>query len=264
MPWSYYAPTGEIVSPLIYDHGKTQETVVNEALEALDDSDIIFIQGGVGTGKSVIALHLIAHYKKGIIAVPTKNLEDQYVQDYCGAGKNTVHTLRGEPLNVNNLRGRTNFTCPNPPQDAVKPVDCGNRSLLCTRKLEKDEARAAVALECPHWSPIYSAGMTPPKVEQTRQLYAYESVGGPRYYCEAENPCPYYQQFRHYIPRGAIIMNVAKWEAETWLQRKPRVTVEIIDEADTFLDGLSYRVTVNQRLLDALKRENLINEQEHT
>ena len=236
---------------------------MNEALEALDDSDIIFIQGGVGTGKSVIALHLTAYHGKGIIAVPFKNLELQYVNDYCGKGKNTVHTPRGTPLSVNNMRGRTNFPCLSPPPDAAPPVDCGHTKLPCTRRLEKHETRASVALECPHWSPVYPTGMLTPKMKQTRTTHPYESVGGPRYYCEADEPCPYYHQFRHYIHGEAIIMNAAKWEAETWLQRKPRVAVEIIDEADDFLDGLSYRVTVNQRLLDNLKQGNLVTEQEH-
>jgi superfamily II DNA or RNA helicase len=110
--WSYYDKDNQLIPPLTYDNRKTQKTIINEALEALDDHDVLFIQGGVGTGKSVIALHLIAHYKKGIIAVPTKALEDQYVQDYCGAGKNTIRTQQSEPLNVNNLRAEPTSPAP--------------------------------------------------------------------------------------------------------------------------------------------------------
>jgi len=255
--WGYRDKSGKLKPPLIYDSGKTQETVFYEVLEALDDNELVYLQGGVGTGKSVIALHLIDHYRKGIIAVPTKVLEKQYVQDYCGKNKPYIRT-RETPLRVNNLRGRTNFKCL-----TKKHLNCGNRDLPCTRRLEEDETRAEIALDCSHWSPVYLAAMVPAAVKRERSLQLYESVGGPRVYCEADEPCPFYKQFRHFIPEGAIIMNAAKWEAETWMKRKPAVQVEIIDEADTFLDGLSYRVTVNRRLLEALRREKLVTEQDH-
>ena len=83
-----------------------------------------------------------------------------------------------------------------------------------------------------------------------------------RYYCESKTPCPYYHQFRHFIPSGAIIMNSMKWEAETWMLRKPKVAVEIIDEGDAFLDSIAYKTNINRRTFQTLQRENLLTQQE--
>ena len=55
-------------------------------------------------------------------------------------------------------------------------------------------------------------------------------------------------------------MNSAKWEAETWLGRKPKVPVEIIDEGDEFLDGLTYRTSVTRRLFERIRREGLVDD----
>ena len=55
-------------------------------------------------------------------------------------------------------------------------------------------------------------------------------------------------------------MNSAKWEAETWLGRKPKVPVEIIDEGDEYLDGLTYRTSVTRRLYERIRREGLVDD----
>ena len=131
--------------PLVYSTRKTQEDVVNEALEALDDHDVVFLMGGVGTGKSAIALHLLDYYGKGIISTPTKILEKQYKDDYCGPGGMRLKNPDGGILDVNILMGRTNFACPNPSSMLRKPVHCGDRRLPCVRRLSEGITRCAVA-----------------------------------------------------------------------------------------------------------------------
>ena len=86
----------------------------------------------------------------------------------------------------------------------------------------------------------------------------YESISGPKVYYRAEDPCSYYAQFLPFTNPGAIIMNSAKWEAETWLGRKPSVPVEIIDEGDEYLDGLTYRTSVTRLLFGRIRRERLV------
>ena len=81
--WQFRDSKGNGVAPLKYSNGKTQEDVIDELIEAFDDYDIVFLKGAVGTGKSVIALHLIKYFGKGIITTPTKILEEQYHKDYC-------------------------------------------------------------------------------------------------------------------------------------------------------------------------------------
>ena len=48
--WRLVDRDGRPLHPLLYSNGKTQEDVVNEIIEALDDHNIVFLVGGVGTG----------------------------------------------------------------------------------------------------------------------------------------------------------------------------------------------------------------------
>ncbi|MBL7079598.1 hypothetical protein ISS39_04660 [Candidatus Bathyarchaeota archaeon] len=235
--------------------------MVNEIIEALDDHDIVFLVGGVGTGKSAIALHIIDHYGKGIISTPTKILERQYTEDYCGTQSMRVGDPDGSSLNINLLMGRTNFPCPNPPRNLKrKPIHSGDRRLPCVRRLPEGVSRCAVGAECPLWSPVYVPGSCTLLERRGRDTIEYTSITGKKVYYRAEEPCPYYAQFIHFTRPGAIIMNSAKWEAETWLGRKPRVPVEIIDEGDEYLDGLTYRTSVTRRLYERIRREGLVDD----
>lgn len=265
MQWRFRNQINQIIPPLIYSDGRTQLDVINEVLEALDDNDIVHLQGAVGTGKSNIALHIISEKQKGIISVPTKNLEDQYVDDYCGNTSFKVITRIGTPMEVNNLRGRTNFRCPNPPPNLPRQrrINCGHEQLYCTRPILPTETRADIAQNCPYWSPVFDSTRIPDAFNRHNKTgYRYNSITGPKIYFEAKNPCPYYAQFKYFVPDGAIIMNSAKWEAETWIGRKPHVPIEIIDEADAFLDGLSYQTSFTTRRIGVIQRAEIFDERE--
>ena len=266
MDWRFKTHLNQTIAPLDYNDGRNQLDVINDVLEALDEHDIVQLHGAVGTGKSVIALHVISEHHKGIISVPTKNLEDQYVDNYCGETGYKVTARNGEAMNVNNLRGRSNFRCPNPPPSInQKHVKCDHERLPCTRHLIEPETRAGIAQNCPHWSPIYDPKNLPEAFNtHNKTIHKYQSISGVRAYYETKQPCPYYKQFRHFIPDGAIIMNSAKWEAETWIARKPKVPVEIIDEADAFLDGLTYELSFTNRTTSLLNREKVFDESETT
>ena len=56
--------------------------------------------------------------------------------------------------------------------------------------------------------------------------------------------CSYYDQYLAYLDADTIIFNSAKYLAEFSIGRKPATDVEIIDEADEFLDSLSNQVHV--------------------
>ena len=51
--WKLVSSSGEVLPPMVYSNNKTQEDVVNEALDAIEDYDIVFLVGGVGTGKNL-------------------------------------------------------------------------------------------------------------------------------------------------------------------------------------------------------------------
>ena len=69
MTWSLYERndeggifdySGDLLKPLKFSNGKTQEDIVNDTLDLINKGNrIIFIQGVCGTGKSAIALNLI-------------------------------------------------------------------------------------------------------------------------------------------------------------------------------------------------------------
>ena len=82
--WNLKNSLNCLMPPIIYSNNKSQEDVTNEIIETFKTHDVVTVKGGVGSGKSVIALHLVSHYGSGIIVVPTKILERQYVDDYCG------------------------------------------------------------------------------------------------------------------------------------------------------------------------------------
>jgi len=248
MPWGLVDAKGDL-PPLVYSNGKTQKDVVNEIIEKFDDNDMIFLKGGVGTGKSAIALHLIGYYGKGIISTPTKLLQRQYTGDYGRQGDKHVLLPGGRILSVNFLMGRSNFKC----QYNSKRW-WGYYNLPCTRRLGSDESRLRVASECPFWSPVYSSGYG--ENLRGREAIEYQSIVGAKKFYRAGEPCVYYDQFIHFTRLGAILMNSAKWEVETWLGRKPKVPIEIIDEGDEYLDSLTYRTVINERLFQGLLKDN--------
>lgn len=260
--WGLVDGNGRLMPPFVYTSGKSQEDIVNEVIEAFDDRDIVFLLGGVGTGKSAIALHVVSYYGKGIISTPTKILEKQYKWDYGREGKR-VRRPDGGYLDVQYLMGRTNFNCLYPEEEREeKTVHCGHRSNVCCMRIPRNYTRCSVAMECPYWSPVYKPGRCKALLKRAREPIRYLSVTGEKVYYRAEEPCPYYDQFIHFTEPGAIIMNSAKWEAETWIGRKPRVLIEIIDEGDKYLDGLTYRTSITRRVFARIRREGLVEPEE--
>jgi Rad3-related DNA helicase len=57
--------------------------------------------------------------------------------------------------------------------------------------------------------------------------------------------CSYYDQYQAYLDADVIIFNSAKYKIETALDRRPETDVEIIDEADEFLDSFSSQQDLN-------------------
>jgi len=267
MTWELMDAKNVVVTPRQYSNGKTQDSVVNESIDALQNNKFIVIIGGVGTGKSAIALHIVKHFGSGIIVVPTKVLEHQYQDDYCGAKK---YHLPG--LDVEYMVGKGNFRC----KYVNDRWSCTHSDEPCNRPLNKKpnseneednvykgETRLMAASICQYWSPVY-----PMHTEKTVRQYLlshthsalpYTSISGEKLWFAADCPCEYYRQFSYYTKACALLMNAAKWEIETYIGRKPAVPIEIIDEGDEFLDSLSYQVRLDEKFFRALRKENEIN-----
>jgi len=82
MTWNLYQDN-KFLEPLKFSNGKSQEDVVKEVLNAVEQGHkIIFIHGICGTGKSAIALNIANKLGKTSVVVPGKNLQAQYKKDY--------------------------------------------------------------------------------------------------------------------------------------------------------------------------------------
>ena len=108
MTWSLYE-NDQLLTPLKFSNGKSQEDVVKEVINATEEGyKIIFIKGVCGTGKSAIALNLAKHFGKTSIVVPIKSLQEQYIKDYA----EKKYILKdNKKLKISSILGRKNFSC---------------------------------------------------------------------------------------------------------------------------------------------------------
>jgi len=107
--WNLYE-NKKFLKPLCFSNGKSQEDVVREVLNLIENGKkIIFIHGVCGTGKSAIALNLASHLGKSSVVVPGKNLQAQYKKDY--EGEKYLLKPNGEKLKISVITGRNNHEC---------------------------------------------------------------------------------------------------------------------------------------------------------
>src|SRR3989344_3687727 len=116
--------------------------------------------------------------------------------------------------------------------------------------------RISVAPANPYWSPILPADFEFPLRDAKKKRY--KGLGDKDFiFYHRKQGCSYFDQYEAYINADVIIFNSAKYKIENSLDRKPATEVEIIDEADEFLDNFSTQSELNlSRLQSTLK--NLI------
>tara|TARA_Y100000310_G_scaffold345413_1_gene464697 strand:- start:6756 stop:8795 length:2040 start_codon:yes stop_codon:yes gene_type:complete len=262
---------GKAVEPLKFSNGKTQEDVVKEVVGLIKEGHkAIFLHGVCGSGKSVIALNIARALGSVSIVVPSKNLQKQYEDDYTG--KKYLIKSNGEKMKIAMITGRDNhdsiiepgISCADPmlPEN-IKIIDknisklreyynqsySGGKGTPDVSKLK----RRTIALANPYWSPILPAEIDI-KLDDARKK-KYMGVDNVEFaFHHRKSGCSYYDQYLGYIDSDAIIFNAAKYKVEMAIGRKPMTEVDIIDEADEFLDGLFQQNELNlTRLLSALR-----------
>ncbi len=269
MTWSLTKKDGTLLEPLQFSNGKTQETVTQEVLDAIEQGHkIIFIKGVCGSGKSAIALHVGKALGRASIVVPVKYLQEQYTHDYTN--NLTIQKDDGTPLNIQHLTGRNNFGC-----TYTNNTQADDRYLPCTIELRKenwdlikaylkhnkavsredfgtidDVRRISVAAACKSWSPVIGKEWFGDYGLRDAKQHTYKGLGNKDFiFFQRERNCAYYEQFLSYINADVLIFNSRKYEIETALDRKPATDVEIIDECDEFLDSLSNEKRMNLHFL---------------
>jgi len=261
------------LKPLKFSNGKTQEDVVKEIVNLVESGKkIILLHGVCGTGKSAIALNISRVLGKSSIVVPIKSLQKQYEEDYMG--DKYLLKPNGNKLKIAMITGRENH------DSIIFPgVSCADPNLPDTIKITeknypklreyyldnpyinnttvpdpKNLKRISIAPSNPHWSPILPSTVELNHLKDAKKR-TYKGMYGEDFIFYHRKPgCSYYDQYLSYFDSDVIIFNSAKYLAEVSMKRKPKTDVEIIDEADEFLDNLSNQIRLNlTRLSSALK-----------
>lgn len=265
----FYEPEWSLVSlgselqPLGFSNGKTQKEVVSDVVSHIKSGKkVVLINGVCGTGKSAIALNIARQLGKAAIVVPVKALQRQYEQDYMGSKQ--VLKKNKQPLKIAMITGRDNhdsryksgITCADPYlPDTIKFTEknyelikkfyqenplIGNKEMPPLKAMR----RISVAPANPHWSPLIPADKEVPLPDAKKKRY--KGLNGKEFiFYHRKEGCGYYDQYQAYIDADAIIFNAAKYKIESALNRKPETTVDIIDEADEFLDSFANQQSLN-------------------
>ena len=270
--WSLYE-NDKALEPLKFSNGKTQEDIVKEIVGLIKSGKkIIFLHGVCGTGKSAIALNISRALGKSSIVVPIKTLQRQYEKDYMG-GKYLLKP-NNKKLKIAMITGRDNHdsiiipgvSCADPTlPDTIKITEKNYSKLkeyyldnpFITNKRSpdiKNLKRISIAPANPYWSPILPASIEINHFKDAKKM-KYLGMNGEEFiFYHRKEGCSYYDQYLSYFHSDVIIFNSAKYLAEISIGRKPQTEVEIIDEADEFLDNLSNQIKLNlTRLSAALK-----------
>lgn len=260
--WSLYE-NGLPLPPFKYSNGKTQKEIVKEIVQLIRaGKKVIFLKGVCGTGKSVIALNIARCLGKTAIVVPIKNLQKQYEKDYTSK----KYLLKNnKKMKIAVITGRDNHdsiikpgaTCADPflpdtitiaEKNKSKILEyyqsnpfISNKSISNVRRLR----RISIAPANPYWSPIMPIEMPLYQLTDAKQKI-YRGIHGRKFiFYHRKEGCGYFDQYQSYLDADVLIFNSAKYLIEMAIGRKPETEVDIIDEADEFLDSFSEQATIN-------------------
>ena len=262
------------IEPLVFSNGKSQENIVSDIVDLIKQGKkVIFLHGACGTGKSAIALNLARVMGKASIVVPVKALQRQYEEDYLH--KKYLLKKNGQKMKIAMITGKDNHdslyfagkSCGDPmlPENIklsekneekleeyyeLNPL-IKNKSELNIKKIK----RISVAPANPYWSPIVPADIELTMMKDADK-HKYPGCDGRSYiFYHRKKGCSYYDQYLAYLKADVIMFNSAKYNSELALGRKPETEIDIIDEADEYLDSLFAQAEINlTRLAASLKQ----------
>jgi len=222
-----------------------------------------FIANGIIVHNSAIALNVARKLGRSSIIVPVKTLQRQYEEDYTE--KKFLCKPNGEKMKIAVMTGRENH-------DSIinKGISCADPELPENIKISeknyvkiaeyfknnpfvsgqdmpdyKHIRRLSIAPANPYWSPIVPSTYELNQIKDAKKV-KYLGCDGREYTFYHRKPgCSYYDQYLAYKNADVIIFNGAKYKAELALGRKPATEIEIIDEADEFLDSLFQQDEIN-------------------
>ena len=245
-----------MLEPRRYSTGLTQDEAVKAILTPFRkarregrEQDVFFL-AGTGSGKSLVALNVAARVGgRALIAIPTVNLQDQYEE---AARTRQVIKADGKPLKVASVKGRRRYQCPFEGGTAADPH-------VCQRGGKNKDRSWRKAATCPHWAPTMTSNgyeallrsrddiLANERIDPQAQKFlnrlgespvSFTGINGEEYVHIGPRGCGYFDAHHAFGDADVIVLSNAKWQAETELGRKPKVELEVFDEADGFLDEL--------------------------
>lgn len=255
--WSVVdADSGVALQPRQYSTGLTQDEAVRSILAPMRkarregrEQDVFFI-AGTGSGKSLVALNVAARVGgRALIAIPTVNLQDQYED---AAASKRVLKPDGRPLTVASVKGKKRYQCPFEGGSAADPH-------VCQRGGKNKDRSWRKAATCPHWAPtmtrngydalvrnrhdILATEALDPKAQQflidlDQRAMSWRGIHDEEFVHVGPRGCGYFDAHYAFAAADVVLLSNAKWQIETELGRKPKVELEVFDEADGFLDEL--------------------------
>jgi len=266
--WSLHE-NSKSIPPLKFSNGKTQEDVVKEITNLIKSgTKVIFLHGTCGTGKSAIALNIARVFGNASIVVPLKSLQKQYEEDYI---EKKYLIKDKKKMKIAMITGRENHdsiiepgkSCADPylPEN-IKITEKNSKYLrdfyknnpFTTSNIAPDYTkirRMSIAPSNPYWSPIIPAEFEG-NILKDANKQSYIGCDQRIYnFFHRKSGCSYYDQFLAYLNADAIIFNSAKYKSEINIGRKPHTEVDIIDEADEFLDSFFQQEEINLSRLKA-------------
>ena len=222
-----------------------------------------FIANGIIVHNSAIALNVARKLGKSSVVVPVKALQKQYEEDYTE--NKFLYKPNGQKMKIAVLTGRENhdsiinegISCADPElpenikiseKNYAKIADYfRNNPFVSGQDIPdyKNIRRLSIAPSNPYWSPIVPSSYDLNQLKDAKKI-KYEGCDGREYtFYHRKSGCSYYDQYIAYKDADVIIFNVAKYKAELALGRKPSTEIEIIDEADEFLDSLFQQEEIN-------------------
>lgn len=256
--------TGEALSPRRYSTGLTQDEAVKSILapfrraRRLGRQQDVFFVAGTGSGKSLVALNVAARVGgRALVVIPTVNLQDQYEE---AAQSKRVLKPDGRALSVQSVKGKRRYACALDGGTAADPH-------VCMRSAKNKDMKWRKAAECPHWAPTMTRAGYDALLGKRADILlndrvsdrvaeflnalddrarSYVGVEGEEFVHVGPRGCDYMDAHYAFAAADVVLLSNRKWQIETDLGRKPKVDLEVFDEADGFLDELfdEQRLTV--------------------
>jgi hypothetical protein len=241
----YYKDSNKPVEPIVFPNGISQHDVVRQVVSALESHDIVEVESAPGTGKSHMAMMIMAHYAdmgtsgtvvdgrhRGILIEPVNAIATQIRYDFTARFR-LFHS--GKEISIGTVFGKRNYVC---------AID---------RSVTADRAKCVTArYKCQYYAPVMTeqdfyrifGSEKPPHI-------TYNCITGTCYKI-ARYGCEYYDAHMAYVGTHIIVTNPQKYRLHALAGVLPDHAITVIDEADVSLQAIEPIYTTSFSEINAI------------